>query len=79
MPPSPVSPLGVGGRVLNREHLLDSLMFISLLMILTWLMLQLLDILTGITWFIYTRIWREYLLIIGLAINILIMVARRRR
>jgi len=64
---------------LNRELLLDSLMFLSLLMILTWLVLQLLDLLTAMPCFIYTRIWREYLLIIGLVINVFLLAARRRR
>lgn len=64
---------------MDRELLLDSLMFISLLMILTWLVLQLLDLLTGMPCLIYTRIWREYLLIIGLVINVFLLAARRRR
>jgi len=64
---------------LDRDRILDILLLISLLMILTWLTLHLLDLFTGMTWLLYTRSWREYLFLIGLAINFLILVGRRRR
>ncbi|GEM_PF-4720284 len=64
---------------MDRDRILDILLLISLLMILTWLTLHLLDLLTGMTWLLYTRSWREYLFLIGLAMNLLILVGRRRR
>ena len=64
---------------MDRDRILDILLIISLLMILTWLTLHLLDLFTGMTWLLYTRGWREYLFLIGLAMNLLILVGRRRR
>ena len=64
---------------MDRDRILDILLIISLLMILTWLALHLLDLFTGMTWLLHTRSWREYLFLIGLAMNLLILVGRRRR
>lgn len=64
---------------MTRERLLDILMVVSLLMVVTWLILHLLDLLTHMIWLIYTRGYREYLFLIGVSINILLMALRRRR
>ena len=64
---------------MSRELLLDLLMVVSLLMVVTWLALHLLDLFTDMLWLIYTRRWREYLFLIGLAVNLLVMAVRRGR
>lgn len=54
-------------------------MIISLLMVISWLILHLLDLFTDMMWLIYTRGYREYLFLIGIAVNLLLMALRRRR